>query len=105
MWFSDFKTKKFGDFKRKKFGATGTFKKGNSKFKKDKKFENKSATVTPEKKDWNKLKKDKKELKLKRKQTKDLFELTVQGKKIYEKLKWLVYRNNDSMVGIQRISF
>ncbi len=77
--------------KAKKFGGAGTFKKGNQKFQKDKKFDNKSAnasTVTPEKKDWNQLKKDKKELKLKRKQTKDLFELTVQGKKIYEKLKW-----------------
>lgn len=79
----------FVDTKTKKFGG-GTFKKGNPKFNKDKKFGDKpaNASVTPEKKDWNQLKKDKKELKLKRKQTKDLFELTVQGKKIYEKMKW-----------------
>lgn len=85
---------RFADFKGKKFGASGTFKKGNPKFQKDKKFDNKSAdtAATTEKKDWNQLKKDKKELKLKRKQTNkaDLFELTVQGKKIYEKLKWWV---------------
>lgn len=43
-----------------------------------------------EKQDWNKFKQDKKELKLKRKQgdNKDLFELTVEGKKIYEELRW-----------------
>ncbi|KAJ6637486.1 Protein penguin [Pseudolycoriella hygida] len=70
---------KSGDAKTKKFGA------GNSKFQKDKHFTNKPTTS--EKKDWNKLKKDKKELRLKRKQTKDLFEITAQGKKIYEKLK------------------
>lgn len=84
----------FADFKTKKFGGSGTFKKGNPKFSKDKKFGNapSNGTEAPEKKDWNQLKKDKKELKIKRKQTKDLFELTVQGKKIYEKMKWWVYK-------------
>lgn len=47
-----------------------------------------------EKQDWNKLKQDKKELKIKRKERrvkdKDIFELTFQAKKIYEKLKWWV---------------
>lgn len=44
----------------------------------------------PEKQDWNKFKQDKKDLKLKRKKDcNDLFELTVEGKKIYEELKWL----------------
>lgn len=83
------KKKSFAKPGVKKFNATGaSFKKGNPKFQKDKKFGNKPSTpAVPEKKDWNQLKKDKKELKLKRKQTKDLFELTVQGKKIYEKLK------------------
>lgn len=43
-----------------------------------------------EKQDWNKFKKEKKELKLKRKQgdNKDLFELTIEGKKVYEELRW-----------------
>lgn len=50
-----------------------------------------NATANPfEKQDWNKFKKDKKDLKLKRKQgdNKDLFELTVDAKKVYEELRW-----------------
>lgn len=59
------------------------------------KFAGKSKAATevsaaPVKQDWGKFKKDKKELKLKRKQGKDLFELTVEGKKLYEQLKWYV---------------
>lgn len=47
------------------------------------------ADKAPEKQDWNKFKQDKKDLKLKRKKDcNDLFELTVEGKKIYEELKW-----------------
>lgn len=94
VWLSIGTANKFSGpstFKANKFSGPNTFKKGNPKFQKDKKFDNKSSNgsaAVPEKKDWNQLKKDKKELKLKRKQTKDLFELTVQGKKIYEKLKW-----------------
>lgn len=45
-----------------------------------------------EKQDWNKMKQDKKELRVKRKERrvkdKDIYELTTQAKKIYEKLKW-----------------
>lgn len=71
---------------------------GQSKFKKS--FgKNKSANgskfkgatpieIVPIKQDWGKFKKEKKDLKLKRKQGKDLFELTVESKKLYEKLKW-----------------
>lgn len=46
--------------------------------------------TTTEKVDWNKFKKEKKELKLQRrgKGNKDLFELISQAKKIYESLKW-----------------
>lgn len=61
-------------------------------------FQNKFAKPAPpgqeakpfEKQDWNKFKKEKKELKLKRKQgdNKDLFELTIEGKKVYEELRW-----------------
>lgn len=45
------------------------------------------ADAKPEKTDWNKFKKEKKELKMKRKQTKDSYEVTVEAKKIYEQLK------------------
>ncbi|XP_004536437.1 protein penguin [Ceratitis capitata] len=40
-----------------------------------------------EKTDWRKFKQDKKELKLKRKQAKDSYEVSVEAKQIYEKLK------------------
>lgn len=49
-----------------------------------------STSANPfEKQDWNKFKQNKKDLKLKRKQgdNKDLFELTVEGKKVYEELR------------------
>lgn len=48
-----------------------------------------TSTNPFEKQDWNKFKQNKKELKLKRKQgdNKDLFELTVEGKKVYEELR------------------
>lgn len=49
---------------------------------------NNKFKTNSEKTDWNKLKDDKKKLKLKRKQNHSLFELSVQAKKIYEKLKW-----------------
>ncbi|XP_037938189.1 protein penguin [Teleopsis dalmanni] len=42
---------------------------------------------TNEKTDWNKFKKDKKELKLKRKQAKDSYQISIEAKQIYEKLK------------------
>lgn len=97
-----FPPKKFGD---KKFGDKkfGDKKFGDKKFapKKfgDKKFDDKKMyeknAKTPrdpkeplEKPDWKKMKEDKKNLRLKRKSGKDLFELTVQAMQIYEKLKW-----------------
>lgn len=59
---------------------------GNNKFEKKVDGDNQQKTI--EKTDWNKMKKDKKELKLKRRaQDNDMFELTTQAKKIYEKLK------------------
>lgn len=65
-----------------------------SKFGADKKpikqeKDGKQETST-EKVDWNKFKKEKKELKLQRKGkgSKDLYELIIQAKKIYESLKW-----------------
>lgn len=53
----------------------------------------------PEKTDWKKLKQEKKDLKIKRKQlkTKDLFELTIQAKQIYEKLKNKTTPNRDEL--------
>ena len=42
----------------------------------------------PEKTDWRKFKQDKKDLKLKRKQSKDSYQLTIEAKQLYEKLKW-----------------
>lgn len=41
----------------------------------------------PEKTDWRKFKQDKKDLKLKRKQSKNTYELSIEAKQIYEKLK------------------
>ncbi|XP_061398364.1 protein penguin-like [Musca vetustissima] len=41
----------------------------------------------PEKTDWNKFKQEKKDLKLKRKQGKDTYEISIEAKQIYEKLK------------------
>lgn len=41
-----------------------------------------------EKQDWNKFKKEKKDLKLKRKSTRDTYEITQEVKKIYEQVKW-----------------
>lgn len=41
----------------------------------------------PEKTDWRKFKQDKKDLKLKRKQSKNTYEISIEAKQIYEKLK------------------
>lgn len=85
-------------------GANNKFSKGKgqlglapskfSKFAADRKpikqeTDNKQQTST-EKVDWNKFKKEKKELKMQRKGkgNKDLFEVISQAKKIYESLKW-----------------
>ncbi|XP_067640488.1 protein penguin [Eurosta solidaginis] len=55
----------------KKYGATGKT----------------LASADGEKTDWRKFKQEKKELKLKRKQAKDSYEISVEAKQIYEKLK------------------
>ncbi|XP_022209174.2 protein penguin [Drosophila obscura] len=52
----------------------------------------------PEKQDWNKFKKDKKELKLKRKSTRDTYEITKEAKQIYEKLRCRKTENKDQLV-------
>lgn len=87
-----FGDKKFGDkkFGDKKFGAK---KFGDKKFDDKKMYEKNAKTPRDpkeplEKPDWKKMKEDKKNLRLKRKSGKDLFELTVQAMQIYEKLKW-----------------
>ncbi|XP_037818715.1 protein penguin [Lucilia sericata] len=52
------------------------------------KFGEKNATDgEPEKTDWRKFKQDKKDLKLKRKQSKNTYEISIEAKQIYEKLK------------------
>ncbi|KAH8386828.1 hypothetical protein KR093_002803, partial [Drosophila rubida] len=51
-----------------------------------------------EKTDWNKFKQEKKDLKLKRKQTRDTYEVTVEVKKIYEQLKCHGTKNKDALV-------
>lgn len=80
---------KFGKSPSSKFGAG---KKPFNKFAgKSRAAPDAAAAAAPVKQDWSKFKKEKKELKLKRKQGKDLFELTVEGKKLYEKLKWFVF--------------
>lgn len=59
-----------------------------------------SRSANPfEKKDWNKFKQSKKELKLKRKQgdNKDLFELTCEGKKVYEELRCKTTANKEEL--------
>ncbi|XP_001354871.3 protein penguin [Drosophila pseudoobscura] len=52
----------------------------------------------PEKQDWNKFKKEKKELKLKRKSTRDTYEITKEAKQIYEKLRCRKTENKDQLV-------
>lgn len=51
-----------------------------------------------EKTDWNKLKKEKKELKLKRKKAKDTYEVAAEVKQIYEKLKCKATPNKKELV-------
>ncbi|XP_034659526.1 protein penguin [Drosophila subobscura] len=52
----------------------------------------------PEKQDWNKFKQEKKELKLKRKSTRDTYEITKEAKQIYEKLRCRKTENKDQLV-------
>ncbi|XP_017487674.1 PREDICTED: protein penguin-like isoform X2 [Rhagoletis zephyria] len=51
-----------------------------------------------EKTDWRKFKQEKKELKLKRKQAKDSYEVSVEAKQIYEKLKCRRTENKSELV-------
>lgn len=49
-----------------------------------------SKPATTEKVDWSKFKQEKKELRMKRKQTRTGFDKIHEAKQIYEKLKWYV---------------
>lgn len=60
---------------------------GNKFAGKPKFAEKKPAEGQNEKTDWRKFKQDKKDLKLKRKQSKNTYELSIEAKQIYEKLK------------------
>uniref|UniRef100_A0A034VQG9 Protein penguin n=1 Tax=Bactrocera dorsalis TaxID=27457 RepID=A0A034VQG9_BACDO len=67
-----------------KFNGSGKFDKND----KGKKLGEKgSGPADGEKTDWRKFKQEKKELKLKRKQAKDSYQVSVEAKQIYEKLK------------------
>lgn len=64
-----------------------------------KKFNGKpQAPAEGEKQDWAKFKKDKKDLKLKRKSSKDTYEITKEAKQIYEKLRCRRTENKDKLV-------
>lgn len=74
-------------------GKRGGFKGKNNKFGGKKpqfngKANSSAAPNAGEKQDWNKFKKEKKDLKLKRKSTRDTYEITQEVKKIYEQVKW-----------------
>lgn len=82
-----------GKFNNKFQKPTGKFIKKEDDKNEDKKFDNSQQKTSTEKPDWSKFKQDKKDLKLKRKGTKDLFEVTAQAKVLYEQLKWLVIKH------------
>ncbi|XP_017056080.1 protein penguin [Drosophila ficusphila] len=84
-----------------KSGANGGKKFGGNKFAEGNKFRGKPQTQTPaegEKQDWNKFKQEKKDLKLKRKSSKDTYEITKEAKQIYEKLRCRRTENKDKLV-------
>lgn len=60
---------------------------GKPKFGDKREDENGDKLGEPEKTDWRKFKQDKKDLKLKRKQSKNTYEISIEAKQIYEKLK------------------
>lgn len=75
----------------------GKFQNGKGKFQKPAPFakvgkfeksDDQSKPAPTEKKDWNKFKQEKKDLRLKRKMAKTGFEKISEAKQIYEKLKW-----------------
>lgn len=69
--------------------AKATFKHDKRKFMGNKKFGNQKTEKPLEKPNWNDLKTKKKDLKIQRKKNrvKDLYEISVQAKKLYEQLK------------------
>ncbi|KAM8721631.1 hypothetical protein ACLKA7_007503 [Drosophila subpalustris] len=80
-------------------------KKSNKFAMRDNKFANnkpRASFNTPakptEKQDWNKFKQEKKELKLKRKRTRDTYDVIVEVKKIYEELKCHRAQNKSELV-------
>jgi len=77
-----------GGFKKfDKSGATGDKRLGGNKFR-GKPQTQPQAPAEGEKQDWNKFKKEKKDLKLKRKSAKDTYEISKEANQIHEKLRW-----------------
>ncbi|KAI8033828.1 protein penguin [Drosophila gunungcola] len=99
-----------GNFKKfdKSGGAAGGFKKfdkgggagaaGGNKFRGKPQAQQTQAPAEGEKQDWNKFKQEKKDLKLKRKSSKDTYEITKEAKQIYEKLRCRRTGNKDKLV-------
>ncbi|XP_017085760.1 protein penguin [Drosophila eugracilis] len=93
-----------GGFKKfDKSGSADGKKFGGNKFADSNKFRGKPQTQAQapaegEKQDWNKFKQEKKELKLKRKSSKDTYEITKEAKQIYEKLRCRRTENKDKLV-------
>ncbi|EDV92461.1 protein penguin [Drosophila grimshawi] len=74
-------------------------KNSSNKFATGKPHPGKGATpATDEKQDWTKFKQEKKDLKLKRKSTRDTYEITQEVKKIYEQVKCRRTQNKDELV-------
>ncbi|KAH8408996.1 hypothetical protein KR009_004982 [Drosophila setifemur] len=86
----------------KKFGGNNKFggnqKPGDNKFNKFKGKPNPLAPAEGEKQDWAKFKQEKKDLKLKRKSTRDTYEITKEAKQIYEKLRCRRTEHKDKLV-------
>ncbi|XP_016994988.2 protein penguin [Drosophila takahashii] len=81
----------------RKFGGGGG--NSNNKFRgKPVKQAQPQAPAEGEKQDWNKFKQEKKDLKLKRKSSKDTYEITKEAKQIYEKLRCRRTENKDKLV-------
>ncbi|XP_054731365.1 protein penguin [Anastrepha obliqua] len=72
---------------------------GSGKFGKNRIGEDGATYVEGEKTDWRKFKQEKKELQLKRKQAKGSYEVLVEAKKIYEKLKCRRTENKPEQAG------
>ncbi|EDX18530.1 protein penguin [Drosophila simulans] len=93
-----------GGFKKfDKSGATGDKRLGGNKFAEGNKFRGKPQTqpqapAEGEKQDWNKFKKEKKDLKLKRKSAKDTYEISKEANQIHEKLRCRRTENKDKLV-------